>query len=44
MARKVRGEERPFGGIQLVVTGDFLQLPPVVPQGKDPRFCFEVCF
>jgi len=30
--------ERPFGGIQLILSGDFLQLPVV---GEDNRFCFE---
>lgn len=43
IGRAVRGVEKPFGGIQLVITGDFFQLPPVV-QGQDtgaPRFCFE---
>lgn len=29
LARKVRETEAPFGGIQLVLCGDFLQLPPV---------------
>lgn len=29
VARKVRGDERPFGGIQVVLCGDFFQLPPV---------------
>jgi len=29
VARFVRGNEQPFGGIQLVLSGDFLQLPPV---------------
>ncbi|KAL5632929.1 hypothetical protein ACGC1H_003427 [Rhizoctonia solani] len=30
IARKVRGKwKRPFGGIQLVICGDFFQLPPV---------------
>lgn len=43
IARAVRGIDLPFGGIQLVITGDFFQLPPVL-QGLDdgsPRFCFE---
>lgn len=29
VARELRNNGRPFGGIQLVVTGDFFQLPPV---------------
>lgn len=29
IARSARESERPFGGIQLILTGDFLQLPPV---------------
>jgi ATP-dependent exoDNAse (exonuclease V) alpha subunit len=28
--RQVRGDKRPFGGVQIVMVGDFLQLPPVV--------------
>jgi ATP-dependent DNA helicase PIF1 len=35
---------RPFGGIQLVFSGDFYQLPPVGVNTEDPdnaRFCFE---
>lgn len=31
----------PFGGIQLIVTGDFFQLPPVVKGGGDPKFAFD---
>ena len=27
--RRLRGEDKPFGGCQVIVTGDFLQLPPV---------------
>lgn len=43
IARAVRGIDQPFGGIQLVITGDFFQLPPVLEGSDDgsPRFCFE---
>ncbi|PRW58054.1 ATP-dependent DNA helicase PIF1 [Chlorella sorokiniana] len=44
VARKVRGSNAPFGGIQLILSGDFHQLPPVA-KGKDAasqrKFCFE---
>jgi len=42
LARAVRGSNKPFGGIQIVLTGDFMQLPPVVPKGREAKFCFEV--
>jgi ATP-dependent DNA helicase PIF1 len=29
------------GAVQLVVTGDFFQLPPVTKTGKQPFFAFE---
>jgi len=37
LARMIRKNSKPFGGIQLVISGDFLQLPCV---GTD-KFCFE---
>ncbi len=41
VARVLRNSDKPFGGIQLILTGDFLQLPPVTKR-KDRRvFCFE---
>lgn len=40
IAREVRQNDLPFGGIQLVITGDFLQLPPV-SRNSSARFCFQ---
>jgi ATP-dependent DNA helicase PIF1 len=37
LARKIRKSNKPFGGIQIILSGDFLQLPPV----NSNLFCFE---
>src|SRR6476661_7891748 len=29
IAREIRSNNKPFGGIQIILTGDFMQLPPV---------------
>lgn len=40
VARAVRKNESPWGGIQVVLTGDFFQLPPVNKSGN-VKFSFE---
>ena len=39
IAQSIRSNSRPFGGIQLILVGDFYQLPPVTV--TDAGFCFE---
>lgn len=41
IGQKLRKSDKPFGGIQIIVTGDFFQLPPVTKGGAVPKFCFE---
>jgi ATP-dependent DNA helicase PIF1 len=43
LARLIRSNSAPFGGIQVVFTGDFYQLPPVETAGEPntAAFCFE---
>lgn len=41
IARTMINKGVPFGGIQLVVTGDFFQLPPVAGNGQQAKFAFE---
>ncbi|KAF7356304.1 ATP-dependent DNA helicase PIF1 [Mycena venus] len=37
----LRKKLEPFGGIQLIVTGDFFQLPPVTKNSSNVKFAFE---
>ena len=43
IGKVVRGNQKPFGGIQLIFSGDFFQLPPVgdTDEPDTQRFCFE---
>lgn len=42
IARLIRNDGRSWGGIQVIITGDFFQLPPVPDGGqKQVKFAFE---
>lgn len=42
VGKSVRKNPLPFGGIQLVFSGDFYQLPPIAEdRGETTQFCFE---
>ena len=43
IGKAVRGNRLPFGGIQVILLGDFFQLPPVGDKDEidTSRFCFE---
>jgi ATP-dependent DNA helicase PIF1 len=44
IGKRARLSKLPFGGIQIIFTGDFFQLPPVGNNMEDPgseNFCFE---
>jgi len=47
IAKILRRNNRPFGGIQLILTGDLLQLPPIIEENNEYNeedislFCFE---
>ena len=38
--RAIRGSDKPFGGIKLIVVGDFFQLPPIVKDNPNPKKLF----
>ena len=43
IGKAIRKNQRPFGGIQIIFSGDFYQLPPVgnKDEPETTRFCFE---
>ncbi len=41
IGKKIRANRRPFGGIQVLLVGDFYQLPPVNKGNEPTLFAFE---
>ncbi len=41
ICRTFRSTELPFGGLQIVLSGDFFQLPPIQSYSRRPNFAFE---
>lgn len=41
VARFVKKSDKPFGGIQLIICGDFFQLPPISKSNEKANFCFQ---
>jgi len=39
--RSIKGSDDPFGGIQVIVTGDFFQLPPVSKGRVEKKFAWQ---
>ncbi|MDO8507351.1 MAG: AAA family ATPase [bacterium] len=41
VCKRVRENEQPFGGLQIILVGDFFQLPPISHGGGTNHFAFE---
>lgn len=39
--KAIHNNTKPFGGIQIILVGDFFQLPPVAKYGEERLFAFE---
>lgn len=42
IGKRLRGDHRPFGGLQIILSGDFFQLGPISDDGEPPAtYAFE---
>ncbi len=41
ISRLVRNDKSPWGGLKVIVVGDFAQLPPVNPYGREKDWAFQ---
>jgi ATP-dependent DNA helicase PIF1 len=41
IGRALKNSNMPFGGIQVIITGDFFQLPPIAERSKTVKYAFE---
>ena len=41
IAKIIRKNKNPFGGIQIIFVGDLFQLEPIYDESEEPKFCFE---
>ena len=41
IAKTIRRSKKPFGGIQIILCGDFFQLPPVTKSNQQLKFAFQ---
>lgn len=44
IAQTIKGNDAPFGGIQIIACGDFYQLPPIEVPPKLNRTIPDYCF
>jgi ATP-dependent DNA helicase PIF1 len=41
IGKQIRNNKKPFGGIQIILSADFFQLPPIVKFSEEKKYIFE---